>query len=215
MTTRTHALALARVVNRGGLEEVVVTAWDLFARSLAVMGAGVILLGEGGCMAHSSGNIDDSSGDDGGTVAPDAAPQKDAGSPSKDGGSAHDSGGPPPPPGDDGGGPPPPQGDAACAQKTSQSACIGCCQGNHKTGFNTIHTAANQCLCVSPGACKTECATEFCANKAESKGDPCDTCIGNAIQQSAACYQPINSACQADPDCTAYLTCAQPCQNLP
>jgi hypothetical protein len=53
--------------------------------------------------------------------------------------------------------------------------------------------------------------------------DPCDTCIGNSLvitspdggMSMGPCYQMVIGACMGNAGCTAYLSCANPCNNLP
>jgi hypothetical protein len=108
-----------------------------------------------------------------------------------------------------------PKDDKACAQQTTQKLCVGCCQRVHNGGFTTLHDAAKSCVCGSNGPCKTACANEFCADTASQSGDACSQCLNKNLAQGAPCYATVNSACQADPDCTAYESCYQPCTSKP
>jgi hypothetical protein len=54
-------------------------------------------------------------------------------------------------------------------------------------------------------------------------GDPCDMCIGNSLVVTTAdggmgagpCYNQVMNGCMGNTDCSGYLTCANPCNNLP
>jgi hypothetical protein len=96
--------------------------------------------------------------------------------------------------------------DAQCAMLSTNQACFDCCATNHMHGYQTFQTALTNCECTSPGACKTQCATEYCAMKSPTTGDACDTCItGNFTPDAGAsgCYDPVATACMGDPDCVA------------
>lgn len=58
------------------------------------------------------------------------------------------------------------------------------------------------------GVCATQCAQSFCANppKDPQAGDPCDTCLNNALAQGQQCNTEAVNACKADPDCIALET---------
>ena len=105
--------------------------------------------------------------------------------------------------------------DSTCATATTKAGCQQCCIKLHTTGFGVYTQALDSCLCTSPAACATECATETCANKPTTSGDACETCIDAAlVQGTGACYDAVASACQGDVDCTdMFGTCIPPCQS--
>ena len=104
--------------------------------------------------------------------------------------------------------------DSTCAAESTKSTCEQCCLKVHPTGYTTYHQALQTCTCTTPGTCSTECATESCAGKATTSGDACDTCITSSLTSgTGACYTPVDSACQGDPDCvTLFQTCIPPCE---
>lgn len=165
-------------------------------KTISVLGIAASMLALGawtvGCSA-SGGTGGGDAGKDGATT------QNDGGS--KDGAVTTDAGG-------DAG-----NSDQACTQAGSTNACIGCCQTNHQTGSNTFIQAAQTCECTSPGACKTPCAATYCAATPQTPDTTCNTCISNSLDPDAggACLTPIETACNGDPDCQAYLACANAC----
>ena len=105
--------------------------------------------------------------------------------------------------------------DMTCAAEATLGSCEQCCLTVHPTGYMTYHQALQACACSSPGACATECATEMCANQPTTTGDACETCITSSLMQgTGACYMPVDTACQADSDCTTlFQTCIPPCES--
>jgi hypothetical protein len=104
-----------------------------------------------------------------------------------------------------------------CAPATSDSdcrsqgtACIDCCSCFHQTGVTTFNTALETCVCQAT-VCGTQCAASLCATPVvqPATGDACDTCVNGAIAADAGsgCNAKIVTACRADPDCIALLTC--------
>jgi hypothetical protein len=100
-----------------------------------------------------------------------------------------------------------------CAAQ-SVDACVSCCQQAHPRGYQVVEGSAFQCVCVKPGPCAKNCGASVCASPpvAAQSGDSCDTCINSSLQDSGACNQPVVSACNAEPDCGAYVTCVQACK---
>lgn len=92
---------------------------------------------------------------------------------------------------------------------TPQSACIGCCQTAYSTGFNTLASAVNECECVSPGACSTECYSDYCAGS--PAGATCNSCLNSTLSPSGSCYTQVSDACDADSNCVLYLECTDAC----
>jgi len=107
--------------------------------------------------------------------------------------------------------------DMSCGQLATKQACQQCCVSNHKPGYQVYAMTLESCACTSPGACKAQCATEYCVQKPTSGNDPCATCLGGSLMQgSGACYAPVAMACQADLDCTSLFGgCIPECANLP
>jgi hypothetical protein len=108
-----------------------------------------------------------------------------------------------------------PPTDSTCSAETTQSDCEQCCLTVHPSGYNTYHAALQNCLCTSPGACVTECATETCAGNPTTSGDTCDTCVTGALTMgTGACYTAVDTACQGDPDCVSLFSdCIPPCES--
>jgi hypothetical protein len=104
--------------------------------------------------------------------------------------------------------------DMTCAGESTKPVCEQCCLKVHPTGYNVYHQALQSCVCTSPGACASECATETCMNQPTTSGDACTTCITASLMQSTgACYNAVATACQGDTDCTAlFQTCIPPCE---
>ncbi len=151
--------------------------------------------------------------DAGSSPSKDAGASKDSGTTKKDAGSSStsdDSGAVTPT--DDSGAPP--LDDSTCDGLTTKGQCEQCCLKVHPTGYDVYHQALNDCLCTSPGACATECASETCANKPTTTGDACEQCITASLGSTGACYNNVATSCQADSDCTAlFSTCIPPCES--
>jgi hypothetical protein len=93
---------------------------------------------------------------------------------------------------------------ATCTATTTGQACGDCCYAQHP-GANVGDDAFGSCVCQTPGTCATQCAATFCAGKPTAQGDACETCLQGATQ----CEQTATTACNANPDCTAFNTCFQ------
>jgi hypothetical protein len=106
------------------------------------------------------------------------------------------------------------QTDTTCDGEATQSTCEQCCISIHSEGYATYANALDPCLCTSPGACASECATEECVSMPVTPGDACDTCINGALAQTTgACYGAVAAACQVDTDCMdLFGTCIPPCE---
>jgi hypothetical protein len=96
----------------------------------------------------------------------------------------------------------------------NNAACISCCQQDYATGFQALTNTLVSCAC-SAGICDSACSTEACAHQPWTPGDACATCLGNSVQlpdgKAGQCFNPVNSACSGDPNCTAYTMCANAC----
>jgi hypothetical protein len=101
--------------------------------------------------------------------------------------------------------------DASCAAMNTQNDCFNCCGEVHTTGANNFDNYVGTCECMNPGVCAQECSSETCAGVAASPGDACDTCITNSLGQGGSCVGPVETACDADSDCNAYLNCGGGC----
>jgi hypothetical protein len=122
------------------------------------------------------------------------------------GGGATDGGGP------DLGAPAPP--DLARADDTQcwngpANNCRNCCFALHPDGAQTFGQELTACACVSPGACKTQCAATLCNNQVPA-GD-CTGCLGTALDSGGACEPALMHCYDALPGCGAYLDCAAGC----
>jgi hypothetical protein len=93
--------------------------------------------------------------------------------------------------------------DQDCAAKTTADECGQCCDQAHNNGADVGDKVYMDCMCNSPGACKTECANSLCAGSEPQQGDACDTCLGN----DTACGQKADDACNASADCKAFEAC--------
>lgn len=65
-----------------------------------------------------------------------------------------------------------------CTTGANKSLCVACCMASRLGDAQQGATAANAfggCACQSPGLCKAECGTTFCAGKEPSAA--CDSCL--------------------------------------
>lgn len=104
-------------------------------------------------------------------------------------------------------GPTPPPGDpGACASTTDANACFECCDQQNPGGIDAFFQAADACACDSPGVCKAECGSSYCAGQEPTQA--CLQCLGGAQQ----CLTAGEQACQANAACAAVLACEQQSQ---
>jgi len=104
----------------------------------------------------------------------------------------------------------------SCAATGTMSACAECCGSLNPTGVTTLNSAIQACACGATGTCSTECATEVCADIPATSGDTCFTCLSTTLASSGPCYTSVQTACTADPGCSAYLACeSTACAGLP
>ncbi len=83
---------------------------------------------------------------------------------------------------------------------------------NHMSGFQALVTEVQGCDCGNGGPCAQTCASEYCLNAMfAQQNDACEMCISNSLGQNGQCTAQVSSQCQADPNCTAYLTCVNLC----
>jgi len=82
-------------------------------------------------------------------------------------------------------------------------------------GIQNLVMDVQSCACGTMGACQTQCATEYCMTGMVTTGDACDTCLNNAVQTAdggmGPCFNQVVTACMNNPDCAAYITCANGC----
>jgi hypothetical protein len=72
------------------------------------------------------------------------------------------------------------------------------------------------CACGTSGACSTQCASEVCSEIPAMEGDECYTCLSATLGSGGACDMPVETQCDADPGCAAYLSCeSTECTSLP
>jgi hypothetical protein len=87
------------------------------------------------------------------------------------------------------------------------------CDQKHAHGSQTMDAADQAftaCLCTA-SVCASACGASDCANppKSPADGDVCDTCESGA--SASACSDKQDSACKADPDCVALVSCYEAC----
>ena len=99
--------------------------------------------------------------------------------------------------------PPAPGTGVDCSGKTGD-ACWDCCDQAHPEGELWVETF-DKCVCVSPGICRTQCATSLCAGGQPSAA--CELCLENAAQ----CETQATTACNAVPGCAAAEACGAKC----
>jgi hypothetical protein len=98
--------------------------------------------------------------------------------------------------------------DPSCAAMDA-TACYSCCETAYSEGSQTFWNTLETCACNSPGACSSECGSNWCAGDEASSA--CETCLGNSEAMSGACNSPIVSACAADANCVEYVGCMNAC----
>jgi len=92
-------------------------------------------------------------------------------------------------------------GTGACTSSATADACYDCCITAHESGFNAAEQAFGDCACQTPGVCKTQCSTTYCAGQQPSAA--CETCLNAATQ----CNTAADTACSANADCQALDAC--------
>jgi hypothetical protein len=106
--------------------------------------------------------------------------------------------------------------DPGCGMETTQSACASCCAAANPEGTSTLNAAIVACACGTSGTCSTQCASEVCSEIPAMEGDECYTCLTATLGSGGACDVPVETACDADPGCAAYLSCeSTECTSLP
>jgi hypothetical protein len=93
-------------------------------------------------------------------------------------------------------------------------ACANCCYTNHTAGGTVADNAFYGCICAAM-TCQTQCAQSDCSDEggAPTPGDPCDLCEQqNApLDGGGSCGPQITAACNASPDCVAFINCESNC----
>jgi len=95
--------------------------------------------------------------------------------------------------------------------------CIGtCCQGAYALGSTDFFQDIANCLCAGGGPCASACggAGDYCSSPGSAATNRCETCIDSYLAPGEACDPTVGdiaTSCAADPDCTAYLICADGC----
>ncbi len=104
-----------------------------------------------------------------------------------------------------------------CNAQSTKATCQQCCVSEHKPGYGVYQKTLTTCACQMPGACVTECGTEFCAQKPTTPNGACETCLNTVLQpNTGACYNDISNACTNDSDCLSlFQTCIPQCTNKP
>jgi len=125
---------------------------------------------------------------------------KDAGKKKKDAASSNEPNDPGPATPSDAG----PAGTNACGAETKQEACYVCCETANPKALPFLNNEFGKCACETPGACKAECATTFCAGKEPAQGDACDLCL---TKNGPACVTQADTACEASADCKGLFQC--------
>ncbi len=72
-----------------------------------------------------------------------------------------------------------------------------------------VAQATRDCVCTSPGSCKSQCATDYCQSNPGST--TCYDCIFPTLASGQACYSAAKLACGSDTDCNYYVECRAKC----
>lgn len=87
-----------------------------------------------------------------------------------------------------------------CASAGSAQACAQCVQQSDPTGNAASNNAfVTACGCTTGAACASQCADSCPAMNGEAS-QGCADCL-NGLDQTAACLNDAETACQQDPDC--------------
>jgi hypothetical protein len=108
--------------------------------------------------------------------------------------------------------------DVSCAALASDP-CFTCCEAHHPAGSQIHQTAVDDCICGPPNGtgavCQAQCANTDCNSNDDAgssqPGDPCDLCTTQATDPGGKCETPVQTACQVNPDCIAYVACTDQC----
>lgn len=106
--------------------------------------------------------------------------------------------------------------DAQCKTKADAQTCGDCCATNHTKGADTFDQGYGDCFCAQT-RCATACAQSACSTDQNApppqQGDACDTCLQKYSNQQGTgeCDTAAETACKADTDCTAFVSCLDTC----
>jgi hypothetical protein len=89
--------------------------------------------------------------------------------------------------------------------------CGNCCTTVHATGSKAYDSILLKCLCTTPAACQTECATTMCASPPTGPNQTCDTCVRASLANGGACIRQVTVDCAAAPDCPELNACIDKC----
>jgi hypothetical protein len=95
-----------------------------------------------------------------------------------------------------------------CANDT---ACVDCCSARYPAGNDVLTNLLVDCSCQQ---CGTECAASLCNDTNSTTppdGDPCETCVRQALGDSGPCVQRARAACPNSGDCSVLAACLATC----
>jgi len=92
-----------------------------------------------------------------------------------------------------------------CADKATFEQCAICCEEKNPKGADHYYGALDNCLCVTPGPCKTACAATICNANPKAPDQACITCLES--QAADACYETAGKSCEGNADCQQLLKC--------
>lgn len=81
-------------------------------------------------------------------------------------------------------------------------ACIPCAERFPK-GASTYAASRRSCFCPEE-VCHSACARSLCARPSLDADPTCHACLD---EHYSSCLQPVQSACEAEPECTRYVVC--------
>lgn len=92
----------------------------------------------------------------------------------------------------------------------TDAACVDCCSKLQPAGSDVLTNLLLDCSCQQ---CGTECAASLCSENSTTPadGDPCETCVRQALSDSGPCTQRAANACQKNNDCSALAACLATC----
>jgi hypothetical protein len=102
--------------------------------------------------------------------------------------------------------------DNACGALGAMSDCMNCCFTAHPAGAATYTALVNECVCVTPGECQTQCGANYCTDSTTMSPE-CDICLN-----ASSCLGTARSTCaSAGGDCAALVACVegQACPSKP
>jgi hypothetical protein len=93
----------------------------------------------------------------------------------------------------------------------NDSACVDCCSMHYPTGNDVLTNLLTDCTCQQ---CGTNCAASLCNgtnSTTPADGDPCETCVRQALGNGGPCVQRATNACEKNGDCSALAECLGTC----